>query len=128
MRERQKANDVFAQQQRLLSPPARFTQAFPTVKSVIVDVEEREIGEEPRRRRFTEHDLSEYVNCSNRLCYNGGVDVGDVLRRAVEKRETEFTFSRACQGYEGSPKGRRRYRECMHRFVVTARVEYREAA
>jgi hypothetical protein len=60
--------------------------------------------------------------------YNGGIDVGDFLRRATEKHKPEATFSRACQGCEGSPKGRRRYGECMHRFVVTARLEYRKGA
>ncbi|HEX7189232.1 MAG TPA: hypothetical protein VF423_13500 [Actinomycetes bacterium] len=33
--------------------------------------------------------------------------------------------SSLCRGYEGSPKGRKRVRDCMHLFTVTIDLTYR---
>ena len=76
--------------------------------------------------RNSKDGISEYVNCSNKLCYNGGVSVCDVLRHMVDAKLTEYESEvRICQGYEGSPKGRRRRNPCVHTFKVEARVKYK---
>jgi hypothetical protein len=73
---------------------------------------------------YNETNVGEYVDCENRLCYNGGVSIGQKLRDMVRGQETEAEFSAICKGYEGSPQGRRKYRTCLNRFEVKIRVEY----
>ncbi len=68
--------------------------------------------------------VGEYIDCRNSLCYDGGVSVGQMLRDMVEEKKTEAEFSSLCRGYEGSPKGRRKYRNCSNFFEVKIRIEY----
>jgi len=70
--------------------------------------------------------LGEFVDCSNSLCYNGGIRVGSMRREAVDERKTEFDGKAMCQGYEGSPSGRRRYRTCINHFEVRGKITYKE--
>ena len=112
-----------------------FEEAYPTVKSVRVEVTEtRDYGRnpwdpnDPWTRSFTEKDFQRALDCSNPRCYGGGVDFGSLLHAMVRKRETEKEVNQACAGYEGSPMGRRRYGLCRNRFRVSMHVEYKEAS
>jgi hypothetical protein len=51
-----------------------------------------------------------------------------ILRYMIASRLTEFEATERCQGYEGSPKGRKRHRDCMHMFKVTIRLAFKDAA
>ena len=78
MRRRQKAQEVFIEHPPVFGTPGTFEQTFPQVEAVTVEIEEYGDGiyGGERSRRYTRESLAEYVNCSNPLCYNGGVQWG----------------------------------------------------
>jgi hypothetical protein len=124
--DRQKASEVFRNTDFLFATKTTFAKAFPTIKSVRVEVSqtkgmwEKELG----AAVYDEKTVGEFVDCRNTLCYNGGVSVGEMLREMVRDNKTEAEFSRLCRGYEGSPKGRRKYRSCFNFFRVKVKTEY----
>lgn len=131
-KKRQKASDVFRETNYLLGKTASFNEAFPTIEDLQVVVKESGKGarglhgESERRHWFDgKHPPGEYVDCSNPLCYDGGVRVGRYLRIMVRKEETEGEFSDLCQGYEGSPKGQRRYGPCSNLFQTEIELTYK---
>ena len=103
-----------------------FQEAYPTIKSLRVRVTETELGSrgESRTLVLTETSFYDVVNCSNPICYGGGIDLGTSIRTMVRNREAAKAITEACRGYEGSPKGHRRYRSCMHSFAVDVQIEY----
>ena len=123
---RQKASDVFQETNLLFAKKSGFDQAFPQIASLSGTVEEDGDGvSEWRRIRHLSKDTGEYFDCSNPLCYNGGFSVGSILRGMVASGTTHKEDNLFCQGYEGSPRGRRRDRDCMNSFRVTVDIEYR---
>lgn len=125
---RKKASDVFDETDYAFAENTTFARAFPQVAELRVDVQETDAGSPVRKRIYTGSELGEFVNCSNDLCYNGGVRMGEVIRSMVSNGDTEAAGSSFCQGYEGSPKGRKRYRRCLHGFSWTAQIKYKKGA
>ena len=129
---RMKASDVFRETEFLFAKKVSFDEAFPEIENITVEVEERQSGfphsaSSPSRRIYEKSNFpGEYVNCGNLRCYNGGISVGSIIREMVDKCVTKQEVSRICQGYEGSPKGRRRYRSCLNSFKVKVSIGYRE--
>jgi hypothetical protein len=41
------------------------------------------------------------------------------------EKQTHYEDSKRCRGNEGSPKGRRIYRSCIHKFIVKADIEFK---
>lgn len=125
--ERQKASDVFRESNFLFSQKTDFEHAFPEIKSVVVDVEERGYGihQWNTKSRYTEKTLGEHINCHNPICYNGGFSIGSILREMVRTKQTALSKKyEGCQGYEGSPKGKRRYRSCINHFDLSVQIVY----
>ena len=119
--DRQKASDVFREAEVVFARKATFAEAFPEIESADVRVSVSDFGES----RSMRWGGGEYVDCPNPLCYNGGVSVGSMLRQMVSSKEEERTFEEFCQGYEGSPKGRRKYGECMRDFKIVIHIKYK---
>jgi hypothetical protein len=130
-RKRLKASDVYKQTDFFFSgPKLTFAQAFPEIEDLQVAVKETD-------QSYVPHTLvcesaycrtnppGEYVDCRNPDCYNGGFRMGDILREMVQQMRTDFTTTLSCQGYEGSPNGRRKYDRCYHVFEVSIRLAYR---
>lgn len=134
--DRQKASDVFRESNPLLGKTSSFSEAFPEIETLGVEVTEKgddvrglrgERGE--RTYHFThERPPGEYVDCSNDICYNGGFRIASHLRHMTRQRETEGEFSATCQGYEGSPKGQKKYGPCMHHFEAEIEITYKDDA
>lgn len=105
-----------------------FEEAYPTIASLRVEVTEEEIGLSSASRTwtFTEKNFIHAVNCSNSMCYGGGVEIGWMIHDMARNKQTDHEEIKRCEGYEGSPKGRRRYRSCLHAFHIKAHVEYKE--
>jgi len=82
-------------------------------------IEEQDAGYAHQQHHFTAANLpGEYLDCTNPRCYNGGYAVGQILRFLEGSRQTHFEDRQRCQGYEGSPKGRKRTGPCDHSFKV----------
>ena len=129
MKKRQKASDVFRESRYVFREKVSFEEAFPEIKDIKVVCREIGYGVSRYSRKST-YALptipGEYVDCSNPLCYNGGFSLGEILREMVRNRQTHFEGSRICQGYEGSPKGRRKYRDCLNSWNIEVDITYHE--
>ncbi|MFW6116131.1 MAG: hypothetical protein ACOC6F_00250 [bacterium] len=124
---RQKASDVFNETEFVFGRKVGFDEAFPQIHDVVVEVRERGDGvRRSTKRVYRKPHIGEYIDCSNPVCYNGGFPIGRILRQMVKNRQTELETTERCQGYEGSPKGRRRYRDCFNSFEVRVSIEYTE--
>ena len=69
--------------------------------------------------------IGEFINCSNPLCYGGGINIGNILRQMVREKQVSFENSEVCRGNEGSPKGKRVYRKCLNLFRVSIKIKYK---
>lgn len=126
--DRKKAQDVFKDTNYAFAEKSSFEKAFPTISDIKVKVIESGEGVEEwnRERYFSKANAGEYINCSNRLCYNGGFRLGEIIRYMESLNLTEYETSRHCQGYEGSPKGRKKYDNCYNRFDIKVEIKYKE--
>lgn len=132
---RKKASDVFNEANLLFSKKVPFNEAFPDIESISVIVKEYEnAGQKPDDgltlypKTFiydNKHLPSEYLDCSNSICYNGGFSLGSIIRNMVLNKETLKEGKVFCQGSEGSPKGRKIYRSCLHRFIYKISITYK---
>lgn len=131
--DRQKASDVFRDTNPLFGSKVSFSEAFPEVREARVQVVERGhtgswTSGDLNRSLSSLRGLGEFVDCSNSLCYNGGFSVGSILREMVGKRESHRDTTAVCRGYEGSPKGRRRYGSCPNYFTISIDIDYSNEA
>lgn len=127
--ERKKASDIFNESEFVFARKVTFDDAFPEIQDVCVEIKETGNGVWGEGTTVLKKGtIGEYVNCSNTLCYNGGVSIGSILREMVRAKQTELKTHKKCQGYEGSPKGMRKYRDCFNFFEIHALVTYKEQA
>lgn len=127
---RQKASDVFANTDFVFGTKTTdFHAAFPEIDTVSVTVTEEGEGirEWSHVRHYDEKRLGEYIDCSNPLCYNGGLRIGQLIRNMGYSKATQLRDEFGCQGYEGTPKGRKNYGPCFNRFGVKIEVKYRDS-
>ncbi len=122
-----KESDVFENTTFLFGRKAAFDEAFPQVDDFKIAVTERGSGVrlECYERTYSKNTAGEHVKCTNSTCFNGGVRIGPLLRSMVEQRKNSDSITQDCQGYEGSPKGRRRYGPCDHEFDIRIDVIYK---
>jgi hypothetical protein len=128
---RQKASDVFQQTNYLFPKTDKFDVAFPTIDEIAVEATESGDGidEFTRRQIYNKKYLpGKFIDCHNPRCYNGGFDIGSLIRRMESDGETERKVKEKCQGYEGSPKGRIKYRECLNFFDITVKIKYKNGS
>jgi hypothetical protein len=122
-----KATGVFNRTHHpLLREASSFKDAFREIKNVNVVVHEKGEGvfSDFNETTFSENSFREMVDCSNSMCYNGGVSIGHLVRRMVRSEETDFQMAKVCQGFEGSQKGKTKYRSCLNTFTVKIHIEY----
>jgi len=127
MVKRPKAQDIVNQSNFVFGEKVTFAEAFPELDDWKIEVEETDTGVNVRSKKTYEKPDApgEFVNCTQDLCVNGGVRVGFTLHEMIRKRETEKEFSEICQGYWGSPKGRKKYRPCPSLFRVKIWLKYK---
>lgn len=127
---RQKASDVFRESEFVfVSKTDSFDKAFPEIEDVKVEVTESGEGltQFNRERIYSKRTLrGEYIDCHNPMCYNGGFGIGEIIRDMIRNKQAELVTYKTCQGYEGSPKGRRRYRSCVNSFNIKVIIKYKE--
>ena len=122
-----KASDVYKETKPSFIRRGSFEEVFPNIKEVSVYVKQAKYGRDsPVSRQYSKNELSEYIDCTNPICYNGGISIGNILRKMVNERQTHFEGHQLCQGYEGSPKGRRKYNRCPVYFEFVVDIEYKK--
>ena len=103
------------------------TDAFPEIEDIRVEVKETGEGCNWNSPIVLEKEqLGSAIDCHNPRCFGGGFPVARVVQQMVRTRQGELKISRRCQGYEGSPKGRRKARDCYNRFEVVIFIKYKE--
>ncbi len=123
MQSRKKAQDVFNESNFVFSQKVNFEEAFPDIDSIRIEV--KESGRGTYGDGFRYETAKEYVNCSNPICYGGGFSLGNLIRKMVSNNEESFESHELCKGYEGSPKGAKRYRSCFNSFKVRIYLKYK---
>jgi hypothetical protein len=111
----------------VFSKKVSFKEAFPQIKDLNVEVTEIGSGTnyKGQTQSYSKADFpGEFIDCSNPLCYNGGFSIGGIIREMVENNQTDIETSKSCRGYEGSPKGKRRYRSCTSFFKIKVHIDY----
>lgn len=126
-KDRKKASDIFRETEYVFSQKASFKDAFPNIKNL--EIRAKEVGGGPGRMPPTSvYDMQrlpgEYIDCSNPICYGGGFSIGGILREMTREGKTDYNGTKVCKGYEGSPKGRKRYRSCSTFWEVEVNLEY----
>lgn len=125
----QKASDVFKNSNFVFaSKTDSFDKAFPNIEDVKVELKEygEDVDQWSHNRTYSKQYFpGEYIDCSNKLCYNGGISIGSIIRDMIYNKQTEFETSKLCQGHEGSPKGRRIYRKCLNSFELKVSLKYK---
>jgi hypothetical protein len=126
-----KATDVFNERHTLLGKTSKFEEAFPGVAEIKVIVDEDgegvwRYGRNTGKRSYTSRSVGEYVDCSNPRCYNGGFNIGQQIRFMMDEKKTRTSLTFHCQGYEGSPKGRKKSGPCFNFFKVDIEVSYKD--
>jgi hypothetical protein len=120
-----------------------FNEAFPEIEDIFIEVKEFEssvrkpendkewekamgsYSSYPMVHRYSKNHLpAENINCTNALCFNGGLPIGSIVRGMISKKETFKEGIKYCRGYEGSPKGKSKYRDCSHQFEYKITIKY----
>ena len=143
MEKRKKASDIFNETEFVFGRKIAFKDAFPEIEDITLQVIEdkpawkkhpsgpfeKAMGTDhryPKKGQFTKINFpGEFVDCTNEKCYNGGFNIGSILREMVSNHKTEKNGEAVCQGYEGSPKGLRKYGKCEHKFKYTINIRYK---
>lgn len=140
---RNKASKLSRKTNYLFSNKVSFTEAFPEIENIFIEVKEFEssmrkpekddeweramgsYSSYPRVHRYSKnHFPGEIINCSNALCFKGGFSIGSIVRNMISKKDAFKDGKEHCQGYEGSPKGKRKYRNCSHQFEYKVTIKY----
>lgn len=90
------------------------------IKIEVTEVEDGMWEKNPKSRGvFSRENLPEYMNCSNPICYAGGISIGGIVRDNLKTNKEEIIVRKKCPGYKGSKKGRKNYGNCAHTFIIT---------
>jgi hypothetical protein len=120
---RKKATEMLNESDLLLGKTT-LQKAYPQIENIFVSVTETFRNGESRIRTYDKTNTGEFSDCSNQFCVGGGVSIGEVISQMVRERKTEGEKSSSCRGHEGSPKGRKIYGSCYHRFNVSVKIGY----
>jgi hypothetical protein len=104
--------------------------AFPGVKAIRVEYEESGgIGFSPTTRTMFLRDgqLAEVFDCGNNRCRGGGFSIREIVTSMIETRVPSTERDKPCRGNEGSPKGRKIYGPCSHRFNIRVTISFQSA-
>ena len=126
--ERMKASDVFRGTTPFFGTKAGFDEVFPEIEEIEITVQETGYGViGDGIQVYRKNQFGEYIDCSHRRCYNGGFRIGSIIRDMVRDKAIEFNTSLDCKGYEGSPKGRKKYGNCHNTFTIKVKIKYKES-
>ena len=132
MKARKKASDIFRETDYAFVKKVPFLEAFPELEDFRIEVREsgdKIWGGQERSRVYTKaNPPGEFVDCTNSVCYGGGVSIGEILRFMIDQGKTDDQISHGCRGHEGSAQGRRKYRTCMRSFDVKVALKYKSKA
>lgn len=113
----------------MFATPVPFDEAFPTIDEITVGYKENGYMLHPYQKSsgtFTKDHIAPSLPCHNVSCKRGGFSLERVIRDMVRKKQTTLETTIGCKGDEGSPKGRRRGRDCMNHVELNISIKYKE--
>ncbi|GAB6036147.1 hypothetical protein JCM15519_07060 [Fundidesulfovibrio butyratiphilus] len=127
------AQDIVNQGGFVFGEPVAFEKAFPTIDTIKLQYEISFVGGFPKKDEYDQGKytitdkkyIGEYIRCTNNKCYNGGFQIGWILRDMVRDGKTEQEGEIMCRGDEGSPKGRKIYRKCLNRCTYKISITFK---
>ena len=101
----------------------QLNEKFPQIKEIDIAVVESSTGiPQTHTYNFSKKGIPRFIKCSNRICDDDiGVSIEDILFQMVKEKMTEFTVTKHCRGFKGSP-----HRNCLTKFRFTIQIEYKE--
>ena len=140
---RNNASDNSRETYNLFPNQVPLNKEFPEIEDIFIEVKEFEssvrkpendkewekamgsYSSYPMVHRYSKNHLpGENINCTNALCFNGGFPIGSIVRTMISKKEKFKGGKEHCKGYEGSPKGKSKYRDCSHQFEYKIAIKY----
>ena len=140
---KEKASATSRETNDLFSNKVSFNEAISETEDIFIEVKEFEsslrksendiewekamgsYSSYPRVHRYSKNHLpGENINCSNALCFNGGFSIASIVKTMISKKEKFKEGKEHCRGYEGSPKGKHKYRDCSHQFEYKITIKY----
>ena len=91
-------------------------KTFPMIRDISIEVLEEGIRNPRRYDKSSNSGL--LFCCSNPKCTNPGILIEPILREMVEKRQSHKETWKVCDGFEPSPKWRRKT-PCDRSFKIT---------
>lgn len=127
MKGRKKAQDIFMETKFVFGTKTKFEKAFPEIENITIEVIETGLYiNDSRISHYNKTNTSEYVNCTNPMCYKGGFNLCNIIRDMIFKKDTERVGSAECQGNEGHHKSRDIRSKCLNSFSYKIQIEYYE--
>ena len=130
--DRQKASDIFNKGNLVYATKVPFENAFPEIENLDIVVVFHGCGTDflKDKEKISHYNIEtlpgEFIDCINPLCYKGGFSIGSILREMVRTKLTHKEEFEICRGYEGSPKGRRKYGICPNTFRIKVDIKYKD--
>jgi hypothetical protein len=126
-----KASQVFRESSFVFGQKESFYKVYPSVDKIRIEVEQSGRGVGGGRSTYGSANsvfdsYREYVDCSNPLCLNGGVQLGFAVSDMVRNKASDHKFSKSCQGVEPGPRRRAELNKpCMNDFSVKIHIDYK---
>jgi len=126
---RKTMSDFFNEGESVFGKKVTFNEAFSGIQELKIEVIEdgKGVGEWNEKRTYTlDRPPGEFINCSNKFCFKGGLRIADIIRDMVQNKAEHHETHNFCIGNEGSPKGRKTYKSCINSFKVTVDIKYKQ--
>jgi hypothetical protein len=104
-----------------------FEELYPEVKTLRVVVRVKDLGpSEENIFKFDRETIIPMVSCQNPICNNGGLLlhslIGEMTKQRLQLRENVSL----CRGFEGSEKGKKKYKPCTFQFQYKIEIQYKD--
>ena len=126
MEKRITAQDNINRGNFLFGHTTSFEKTYPKVENIKIIFKEEGSGVYDNKQVYDKESISEYINCSNKLCQRGGFWIGREIADMYHKKEENKKGNLKCYGDEGSPKGRIKGRNCFNHIEFEINIEYKK--
>lgn len=123
-----KLSDVYAQPGPFSGQPTTFAALYPSIEAIRVEIDLDGVGSYGGGHKFVldKTTMRPVFDCPNTSCTRGGIRLDTHISSMVSAGETSKEVNLKCEGYEGSPKGKKFYRTCLNWFKVKISIQYKQ--
>lgn len=111
---------------RFFGLTSKFESAYPQLEDAIIRFTESDFGNDPKPGVWSLRSNGGQMRCSNPSCNRGGFEFDREVDMMLYADENERDIWLRCRGDEGSPKGRKIGRECLHSVKGTITLKLKK--